>query len=117
MSTPLASWRESASRDAIVEFVEAVTTGPGAVPRRSASRSSTTTARCGPKPMPTQLHYIVEQWAAAGRDDPTLAAQQPYKAAVEGDYAWLGGAIDKHYAGDDSDLHTLIGLSYGPRSV
>jgi hypothetical protein len=26
----------------------------------------------------------------------------------EGDYAWLGGAVDKHYAGDDSDLKVLM---------
>lgn len=110
MSTPLASWREGASRDAIVEFVEAVTTGPDAVPpeERIAVFDNDGTLWTE-KPMPTQLHYIVEQWAAAGREDPALAAQQPYKAAVDGDYAWLGGAIDKHYAGDDSDLHTLIG--------
>ncbi len=45
-------------------------------------------------------------WSAEA--DPSLAARQPYLAAVTGDLAWLGAAVDKHYAGDDSDLGMLI---------
>jgi hypothetical protein len=45
-------------------------------------------------------------------DNPALRQQQPWKSAVDRDLAWLGGVITKHYAGDDSDLPTLInGLS------
>ena len=47
---------------------------------------------------------MVEQWAAATRADPTLTGKQPYAAAVNGDLSWLGGAIDKQYAGDESEL-------------
>lgn len=110
MSEHLQSWRDGTARAAIVDFVESVTTGHDAVPseQRIAVIDNDGTLWTE-KPMPTQLHYIVEQWAAAARADPALAAQQPYKAAVDRDFAWLGGAIDKHYAGDDSDLHTLIG--------
>lgn len=61
------------------------------------------------KPMPTQLHYLLQQWKAAAAADPSLAERQPYRAAVTGDIAWLGAAIDKHYAGDDADLGLLIG--------
>ncbi|GAB3606558.1 HAD family hydrolase [Conyzicola nivalis] len=60
------------------------------------------------KPMPTQLHYLLQQWAAAASADPTLADEQPYAAAVSGDYSWLGAAIDRHYAGDDSDLGAIV---------
>jgi phosphoserine phosphatase len=59
--------------------------------------------------MPTQLHFIVEQWVAMATADPSLAEQQPYKAAVTGDFAWMSDAIDKHYAGDDGDVKTMIG--------
>jgi hypothetical protein len=38
-----------------------------------------------------------------------MREQQPWKAAHEQDYAWLGSVIDKHYAGDDSDLKVLLG--------
>jgi phosphoserine phosphatase len=50
----------------------------------------------------------VAQWAAAAAADPALADRQPYKAVVTGDLSWLGTALDKHYAGDDSDLRVII---------
>src|SRR6185369_15705031 len=99
---------------AILEFVEAVTTGPDAVPpeERVAVFDNDGTLWTE-KPMPTQLHYIVLQWVAAAKADPSLAQKQPYLAATTGDFAWLGTAIDKHYAGDDSDLGTMIGAIAG----
>ena len=39
--------------------------------------------------------------------------RQPWKAAVEKDYAWLAGVIDRHYAGDDTDLKVLFGGVFG----
>jgi haloacid dehalogenase-like hydrolase len=59
------------------------------------------------------LHYMVRAWAAAAKTNPELADTQPYAAAVSGDLSWLGGAIDKHYAGDDSDLKAMIGAILG----
>jgi phosphoserine phosphatase len=110
MTEALPSWRDTATRASIVDFVERVTSGADAVPapERVAVFDNDGTLWTE-KPMPTQLHFIVEQWAAAAKADPTLADQQPYKAAVTGDLAWLGATIDKHYAGDDTDLKTLIG--------
>ncbi|PWC03795.1 HAD family hydrolase [Agromyces badenianii] len=106
----LRSWADGAARDAIIAFVEAVSSGPDALPEsdRVAVFDNDGTLWTE-KPMPTQLHFIVQQWAAAAIADPSLAEQQPYKAAVNGDFAWLGGAVDKHYAGDDSDLKVMIG--------
>ncbi|GAB3574619.1 HAD family hydrolase [Leifsonia lichenia] len=94
--------------------MDAVTSGPDAIPEeeRVAVFDNDGTLWTE-KPMPTQLHYIVENWAAEARADPSLAAEQPYRAAVTGDFAWLGAAIDKHYAGDDSDLHTIIAALLG----
>lgn len=108
--TELASWRPGSTRDAITEFVEAVVEGPGAVPvpERVAVFDNDGTLWTE-KPMPTQLAYIVEQWSAAIAADPGLAAHQPFTAVRDGDLAWLGRAVDKHYQGDDGDLHTLIG--------
>ena len=42
-------------------------------------------------------------------EDESLRERQPWKAAYEKDYAWLGGAITKHYQGDDGDLKVLMG--------
>jgi phosphoserine phosphatase len=118
-NTALPSWREGASRDAIVDFVERVSgTGPDGVPveDRVAVFDNDGTLWTE-KPMPTQLHYVVLQWAAAAKSDPSLAEKQPYKSAVTGDFSWLGTAIEKHYAGDDSDLgtilHALVGSNIG----
>ncbi|WP_238581624.1 HAD family hydrolase [Demequina aestuarii] len=109
MSAALASWRDGPVRSAIMDFVAAVATGPAAIPEeeRVAVFDNDGTLWTE-KPMPTQLHFIVEQWAAAAHADPALAEQQPYRAAVTGDYAWLGAAVDQHYEGDDSDLRALI---------
>jgi phosphoserine phosphatase len=41
--------------------------------------------------------------------DPSLREKQPWQAASEKDYAWLGGVIEKHYLGDDSDVKVLMG--------
>ena len=104
----LPSWTDGGTRDAIVAFVASVTEGPDAVPveERIAVFDNDGTLWTE-KPMPTQLAYIVEQWAAAAEADPSLAERQPYKAVVSGDLAWLGGVIDQHYAGDDTQLHVL----------
>jgi phosphoserine phosphatase len=108
-SKALASWRDGDARRAIVQFVTAVSTGPDAIPEaeRIAVFDNDGTLWTE-KPMPTQLHYIVAQWAAAAAADPALADRQPYKAVVTGDLSWLGTALDKHYAGDDSDLRVII---------
>ncbi|QNE35040.1 HAD family hydrolase [Leifsonia shinshuensis] len=108
-TTDLASWRPGPTRDAITGFVSAVVDGPDAVPEaeRIAVFDNDGTLWTE-KPMPTQLAYVVQQWTAAVAADPGLAAQQPYTAVRDGDLAWLGRAVDKHYAGDDSDLRVLI---------
>ena len=61
------------------------------------------------KPMPVELGFILERLAASAEADAALRDRQPWKAAYEKDYAWLGGVIDKHYAGDDSDVKVLLG--------
>jgi phosphoserine phosphatase len=111
----LASWNDTATRAAIVEFVQAVATdGPELVPaeERVAVFDNDGTLWTE-KPMPTQLHFIVKKWREQATADPSLAERQPYQAAVSGDFAWLGGAIDKHYNGDDSDLKVMIGAILG----
>jgi hypothetical protein len=41
--------------------------------------------------------------------DPELRARQPWKGAYERDYGWLGTVIAEHYAGDDTNLRTVLG--------
>ena len=62
------------------------------------------------KPMPIQLDFILRRLYAMAEAQPDLGERQPWKAAVERDYAWLGAVVDKHYAGDES------GVRYSPRA-
>ena len=59
--------------------------------------------------MPVELVFILERWVAMAEADVSLRDRQPWKAAYERDYAFLAGAIDKHYAGDDTDVKILLG--------
>ena len=119
MTEVLPSWAESASRARIIDFVERVSgDGDGAVPaaERVAVFDNDGTSWTE-KPMPTQLHYIVQQWAAAAAADPALAERQPYAAAVKRRLRLVGGAVTKHYSGDDSDLKLMIGAILASRPV
>ncbi|MGH3102433.1 MAG: HAD family hydrolase [Thermoleophilia bacterium] len=112
MTDPLPSWRDTATRSAIVEFVESVTRtgGAGFVPpeERVATFDNDGTLWCE-KPMPIELGFILQRLAAMADQDPSLRDRQPWKAAYDRDYGWLGEVITRHYHGDDSDLKVLLG--------
>jgi phosphoserine phosphatase len=61
------------------------------------------------KPMPIELGFILQRLAAMAEQDKSLRGKQPWQAAYEKDYAWLGGVVEKHYAGDDADVKVLLG--------
>jgi phosphoserine phosphatase len=107
---PLASWRAGASKQAILEFVERVTSegSPDFAPpdERVAVFDNDGTLWCE-KPMPIQLDFILRRLAAMAGQDPGLRDRQPWQAAYTRDYAWLGDVIAKHYHGDDSELPVL----------
>jgi hypothetical protein len=106
------SWKDTATRKAIVQFVQTVTDpeGPGCVPpeERVAVFDNDGTLWCE-KPMYIQLDFILRRLVAMAQADAALQTIQPWQAACTKDYAWLGGAITKHYQGDDSDVHVLLG--------
>lgn len=107
----LDTWNEGPTKSAIVDFVARVTTaGPDFVEpeARVAVFDNDGTLWCE-KPMYIQLDFIVRRLADTARADATLAEQEPYRAAADGDLTWFGGAITKHYQGDDSDLTALAG--------
>jgi phosphoglycolate phosphatase-like HAD superfamily hydrolase len=108
----LASWRDGPTKSAIVDFVARVTADGSpdfvAPEARVATFDNDGTLWCE-KPMYIQLDFIVRRLAEKAAEDPSLAGQQPYQAATAGDLNWFGGAITKHYQGDDSDLKVLAG--------
>jgi len=107
----LSSWRDGATRSAIVAFVERVTRdGPEFVPPadRVAVFDNDGTLWCE-KPMPIELGFILRRLAEMAEEDDSLRERQPWKAAHTRDHAWLGEAMTKHYRGDDGDVKLLIG--------
>ena len=105
-SPSLASWRDTATRDAIVAFAEAAVRD---VPpeERIAVFDNDGTLWCE-KPMPIQLGFVLQRLAAMAEADESLRTQQPWKAAHERDHAWLSSAVERHYAGDDSLVKVLM---------
>ena len=84
--TDLPSWRDTATRAAIEEFVAR------APEPRIAVFDNDGTLWCE-KPMPIQLDFIMRRWAEMAEADEALRAKQPYKAAYEHDATWLGAAF------------------------
>lgn len=111
MTTPLLSWRDTPVRQAVEDFVAKVTdsNSPGYVTPedRIAVFDNDGTLWCE-KPIYIQIDFILRRWLEMVNENPALAEKQPWKAAVDKDYAWLGNAITKHYRGDDSDMPTLM---------
>ena len=112
MADTLASWNDGAARRAITDFVARVSTfgGPDFVPpaERIAVFDNDGTLWCE-KPMPIELGFILMRLAAMADKDASLRQRQPWKAAVEKDFAWLGEVVTKHDHGDDSDVKVLMG--------
>jgi len=95
-ASALPSWNEGATKNAILAFVRSVIEpGEGFVPpgERIATFDNDGTLWCE-KPMYPQADFLIRRWAAQAQADPSKAGTQPWKAVVEGDKAWLAGALD-----------------------
>ncbi len=116
MSVPTSGSRRTArilerhTRAAIVDFERVTDEGGATVPPddRVAVFDNDGTLWCE-KPMPVELGFILHRFTEMAEEDPALRDRQPWKAAWDKDYAWLGAVITKHYHGDDSDVKVLMG--------
>jgi phosphoserine phosphatase len=106
MAGHLPSWNDTATRQAIVAFVESAADVPEE--ERIAVFDNDGTLWCE-KPMPIELGFILRRLAEMAEQDETLRSRQPWQAAHERDYGWLGNVITKHYEGDDTDVRVLMG--------
>jgi hypothetical protein len=107
MTGILGGWNDGAAKRAIVAFVErAVSTVP--VEERVAAFDNDGTLWCE-KPLPIQADFILRRLFEMAEADPELRERQPWKAAHERDYAWLSRVMAEHYAGDDTNVRTLLG--------
>jgi len=108
--TLLASWNDGPARRAIEHYVRSVTTEGAAgfaAPAERVAVFDNDGTLWSEKPIPIQLDFTLSRMAELAARDPSLRERQPYKAAAERDYHWLGTAVVKHYHGDDADLGLL----------
>src|SRR6478672_8922552 len=101
MSEILPSWNDGPARRAVLAFVERAV-AEVEIEDRVAVFDNDGTLWCE-KPMPIQADFILRRLAEMAEADPTLRDKQPWKAAHEGDFAWLGTVLEEHYAGDDTN--------------
>jgi hypothetical protein len=104
----LTSWNDGDARRAVVDFVERVESEGVPVEERIAVFDNDGTLWCE-KPLPIQADFILRRLAEMAQADPELRGRQPWKAAYERDYGWLGKVLAEHYAGDDTNLPALAG--------
>lgn len=87
----LASWNDGHAKAAIVDFVRSVTEpGEGFVPPadRIVTFDNDGTLWCE-KPNYVQADFVLRRFREMVREDPRRAEEQPFRAVVEGDRAWL----------------------------
>jgi phosphoserine phosphatase len=103
----LATWNDGAARRAVVEFVERTVSDGVPAEERVAVFDNDGTLWCE-KPMPIQADFILRRLYEMAQADPALRGQQPWKAAYERNYGWLGTVLAEHYAGNDTNVRTLL---------
>lgn len=95
---PLPSWNDGANKQAIVEFVEAVTSEGGAdfvAPGERIATFDNDGTLWVEHPMYTQLAFALDRVKAMAPDHPEWKTTQPYQAVLENDMEALGKAGEK----------------------
>jgi phosphoserine phosphatase len=105
-TTRLTNWRDTPARQAIEQFVDAASELP---PEERVAVFDNDGTLWSEQPMPIQLDFILRRLAEMVQGDESLRKRQPWKAVHEGDHAWFGSLMAKHYAGDDTDVKVLLG--------
>jgi len=102
----LANWNAGAARATVEDFVQRTLSAGVPAEERVAVFDNDGTLWCE-RPMPIQADFILRRLFEMAQADPELRARQPWKAAYDRDYAWLGKVLAEHYAGDDTNLPAL----------
>jgi len=103
----LPTWRDGASKQAILGFIEQVVASGLPTEQRIATFDADGTLWCE-QPIPVQLDFILRRLAEQATSDQTLRDRQPWKAAYEKDMGWLAAGVKEHYAGDDTKAKLLL---------
>ena len=104
----LESWQDGAARRAIVDFVGRTVADDVPLEERVAVFDNDGTLWCE-QPLPSQADFILRRLSEMAEADPGLRGRQPWQSAYEPDYTWLRTVLAEHYAGDDTNVRTLLG--------
>ncbi len=107
MTDRLAGWNDGATKRAITDFVDRTVSDNVPVEERAAVFDNDGTLWCE-QPLPIQADFVLRRLQEMAADDPKLRDRQPWKAAYEKDYGWLRAVFQQHYAGDDTNVRTLL---------
>jgi hypothetical protein len=72
-------------------------------------RCSTTTARCGERPIPIQLDFILRRLIEMAESQQELRDRQRWKAAYERDYRRFGALMVERSAATEAVAVTTLG--------
>ena len=97
---PLPSWREGANKQAILEYVRAVTTdgGPAYIPPASRFAIFDNDGTLWAEQPIVQLEFVAARIAALAREKPELAASPAVKALLARDLAFFHGKDGEKHA-------------------
>jgi phosphoserine phosphatase len=102
----LTSWKDCPAKQAILDFVTS-TTKPGPwfveVADRIATFDNDGTLWVE-QPLPPQFYFVFRHWGEEIKQDPSMAAQQPYKAVIKKDPAFFEGVATQ----DPQTVETLL---------
>ncbi len=105
---PLSSWNEGSARDAVIEFVDRVTTegseGFVPVPQRIAVFDNDGTLWCE-NPMYFQLAFAIDRIKALAPEHPEWSSQEPFQSILAGD-------VSAALTGGEKAVAEIIGVTH-----
>ena len=95
MADYLVSWTDGKAKQAILDFIDTITTNGSSFvePSDRIATFDNDGTLWVERPMPPQFYFLFQTWALEAHDDPSLANKQPYKAIIEKDGAYFQGLI------------------------
>ena len=95
MADYLVSWKDGKAKQAILDFIDIITTNGSSFvePSDRIATFDNDGTLWVERPMPPQFDFLFQTWAIEVHKDPSLASKQPYKAIIEKDEVYFQGLI------------------------
>jgi phosphoserine phosphatase len=95
MADYLVSWKDGKAKQAILDFIDTIATNGSSFvePSDRIATFDNDGTLWVERPMPPQIDFLFQTWATEAHEDPSLASEQPYKAIIEKDVAFVQGLV------------------------